>query len=702
MLRSLSLLVCGALLGGGLTLLVAGDSEHASAPGSTSPSLRENMASLAAGRDRARIVETVTVSETLAVYNAAATETDITRLAAALERIAAEPWSPATDVEIDALLASLSDLNPAFAATRVRELDLDMPFVADVFVNWARTDPEAAISELARIGSRAERLEVALALLDVFGDDASGRERVAAGLPGEERSLLIVESIVSRAEYEPYAAFRDALALNEIELRRRALTEIGAVWAAQDARGAIAQAEQLPEQLQSTFRAGVIHEWARLDSTDYLAWLSSVASPPVEAAVGIDLLAQAHFDQLMSIADTMTPDQGQRIRFSAFAALAETDPDEAMARAEAMLPGSDRDMLLMSVGSTVARSDPEAAFAWARRMTPPSRNLMTQITVAIVQNDPERAIAFLENPPEGVDSQLITAVLGSTLGRDPEQAEEFADRLAASDSIQAANALRNVVSRWIQQDPERAFDWALANDAALDSAIIGPVAQAMARADPAVAASYIGRIPDEHRPVWITQVAGPYALQNPDAALAWVTQFQGQDFYDGALRQVISASAWTDARAAARVLSQSSVEVQLGAASQVAQAWAQEDPRAAARWAASLSEPRARSGAIVASIGQWAGRDLGAARNFALGLERGETRDQALSAVISTMSQSGEFDRELLGSYSSDTARQDALVRAIPVIAQSDREQADELLGLVTSANTRRQIEDRIAAFQAL
>ena len=82
---------------------------------------------------------------------------------------------------------------------------------------------------------------------------------------------------------------------------------------------------------------------------------------------------------------------------------------------------------------------------------------------------------------------------------------------------------------------------------------------------------------------------------------------------------------------------QASAEVQLAAAPQVAQALARQDP--------------------------------GEARNFVLGLDRGETRDQALTAMI-------------------------------PVLARTDHAQAEDLLDLVTSANTRQLIEERIAEFQ--
>ncbi|NIR58526.1 MAG: hypothetical protein GWO02_02910, partial [Gammaproteobacteria bacterium] len=77
----------------------------------------------------------VSVAGTLAAYLEAAAETDVSGLASLLEEFAALPWSPARDVEIDALLTRLSDLEPAYAAAVSRELGLDAPFVADAYLS---------------------------------------------------------------------------------------------------------------------------------------------------------------------------------------------------------------------------------------------------------------------------------------------------------------------------------------------------------------------------------------------------------------------------------------------------------------------------------------------------------------------------------------------------------------------------------------
>jgi hypothetical protein len=141
----------------------------------------------------------------------------------------------------------------------------------------------------------------------------------------------------------------------------------------------------------------------------------------------------------------------------------------------------------------------------------------------------------------------------------------------------------------------------------------------------------------------------PYALNDPAAALSWVSQFQGQEFYDAALGGVLIASAQVDPRRAAELLSLASAEVQAGTAPQVFQIWANDDASAAERWT--------------------------------LDLERGETRDAALNALIARHAMSGDFDRSLLDAFSSDPARQDALQRVIPMLSRTNPDAAEALLG---------------------
>lgn len=653
MIRAVVLLATGGLLGGGAVYLLAGAGGNGATAGAGA-SVLSNIADAMRG-PRAPEPGPVSVSETLSVYRAVVTEADADALQAMLEAAAAEPWSPSRDVEIDALLARLSDLAPARAAAAARALSLNTAFLADTYVSWARHDPDAAVAALTAIESSFARRDVALALIESLGGDSAALDRVTAGLPASERALLGVDWIAIRAESEPYAAFRDAQALRGLDLQRRALERVASVWAGQDPRGALAQSDLLPEELGSPFRVVVINEWSRLDGPDFLSWLTQNSAPPQEAVVGMRLLAASYPDLVFGVVDSMTGDVARSMKLQAMQALAEADPDAAMARLSAMPSGSDRENMLMAVGMAMVRKDPDEALSWARSLESPSPPLMRQVVLGIVQSDPDRAIEFLENPPEGVDPQLIASYVGSMAAREPGESETLANRLVAIDMPQAKSALRNLVGNWMQQDPVRAVEWVFEHDSDVGATVIGPAADAMSRADPVAAANYVHQVPQEYRSVWITQVVPGYAAHDMNAAVAWLDQFQGEAVYANALRRLLTASAERNPRAAADLLRRSAPEAQAGAATQVASALARLDPREAARWAASLQEPRIQSEAVASAMSVWAQNDISAARSYALGLEPGEARDQALSAVVARLSQAGDYDeaRDMLSLVTS-------------------------------------------------
>lgn len=700
MFKAVALLITGSVIGAGAMFVVLQSNDFSSA-GRNQDSVMRRAADFSLGRDERPEFEEVAVSERLGVYQAVAAETDLAELQAALETSAAAPWSPARDLQIDALLARLSELAPEHAVTVAVALGLETRFIADAFHHWAGVDSTAALRDLAALTNPVMRRAIALALLDVFGNDSAGVERIAAALPRADRAALNGEWLARRAEADPFSALREALAISDINIQRRALQQIAVVWAEQDPSGALSQADLLPDHLQSAYRVSVVDEWVRLDGAGYLAYLESVVSPPQEVVFGIAVLAGFYPELVLDVADRLTGNMGRIARSGAMQALAETDPDAALSRLSTMQLGSERETMMSAVGTALARKDPDAALAWAQSLSPPSPNLMTRITMAIAETDFNRALDFIDEPPAGVDPQLVMSVVTSLVARDPDRAEIIADQLVARDAIQAGNALRNLLGGWMQQDPEGALEWVLANGAGIDGAVLTSAARNLARSNPVAAAEYVNRIPQDYRSAWILQIAGPYALNDPQGAMVWAARYQGQEIYGDVLSQIVTSAAQVDARFAADLVTQVAPGLHAGAALQVASLWAQQEPRAAVQWSAALADPRARQQAIVASVSVWASTDASAAREFTLDLDRGETRDHALNSLISRVAMSGNLDRSLLNFFSSDQARQEALVRAIPLVSRNDAAEARELLRQVTNGTSRRQIEEQIELINA-
>lgn len=695
MLRSIVLLVTGAAVGAiAISFVIAGRGGSSGAGGSSS--IFDSVTNIARGRDSGAVPEGISVAERLSAYESAQAETDPVRLERRLGELAAQAWSVGRDLELDAVLARIAAISAARAVELALAHELERGLLADVWLNWAETEPDAALAALATIDSMPSRRDVALVLLDVFGDDLAAVNRILTALPDTDHDTFVIEWLTRLAETDFYAAFREAQVIVNPGLQRRALTAVAESWAAQDPLSALAQADILPEDLARTFRSGVVSEWARLDAGGYLAYLESTPSPTLEVIAGISILTATDPQRLIDIAGSLSGDLGRSLMSTALRSLAESDPNAAMERLSAVPPGQERNTLVLAIGSALARQDADAALEWVRNLSPPSPDALRSVAMEIAQNDFDRALEMIDDPIPGVDIQLVLSVIASQASRYPEQSTSIASRLAARDDLQSAATLAQFVSTWIGRDPERALEWVLANGAGVDAGVFGRAAMTMASQDPVAAAALVERIPEAHRSTWINQVATQYGSRDPDGAVAWISQYQGTVLYDQAVRQVIVGVAQADPRRAANLMAQAGPEAQLGVADRIAASWAQQEPRAASLWSADLTDQRAREAALRTSTGVWYQQDPAAAKNWVLNLRSGEARDAALVGMLQRGSSTGNFDRGLLNAMDSDSARQEALRLSIPMIARTNASEARALLDEVTSAETRRQIEQTV------
>ena len=693
LLKSLAWVAAGGVGGAVGTALLLGGDEGAASSAAGPASFVEAVADFALGRDSE--MRTHTVAERFDAYREAQQESDPEELARSLERAAGQAWSPARDVEIDALLGRLTELSPEYAATLAESLALDPSFVAQAYLVWAEADPDAALAALARIPSATVRRDVALALTDVFGDDARGIARIAAVLAPADRDALQVAWLAQRASTDPFGAFREATSFGDTTLARRALEEVAISWAAEDPSGALAQAELLPRNLAQLFRARVFDQWARLDAEGYVAYLESQSTMPAEASTGLYYLMAANPELVERVADSFPDGELLDVRMMAMQARATRDPEGAKAEAAALPPGQQREQAVQAVAAAIARNDPRGALEWIRGLSPPATgSAVSSVMSIIAQTDISAALDLLDDPLMRGNSQL-TLVLASSISIDPAQAPLIAERLATRTDAESQAALRRLMSTWMQRDPEIALDWVLEQGTEIDPAVLASAAQTLAARDPRTAASFVDRIPQEQRSAWIVQVAGGYGRSDPQSAMSWVSQFQGQEFYEPAVRQLITSAAQTDPFAAAQMLRQSSPTVQFGAAQQVATSLAQRDPMAALAMVETLADPRARSTAQVAVAATWYASDPNGARRHVLDQPVGTERDSMLTIMFQRGASAGSFDRELLNAMSSQETRAMMAQMSITNIARNNPAQARALL---ESEITDPALRARIAA----
>jgi len=109
-------------------------------------------------------------------------------------------------------------------------------------------------------------------------------------------------------------------------------------------------------------------------------------------------------------------------------------------------------------------------------------------------------------------------------------------------------------------------------------------------------------------------------------------------------------------------------------------------------------DPRVRTSAVGAAVAAWAATDLPAARRWSLDQQPGEDRDRILGLLVMGAAAGGEFDRDLLAGFDSDSLRDQAAGAAIALIARSDPAQARDLLEReIDNPAERARIEAQIA-----
>jgi len=719
MARSVLLLLAGAVTGGAAVWLLPSLSTRESA--SPLPSLPETVApSLPATATSPVDAPVGYAAERVAIYEQATRATDAEQIETLIELALDEPNSRLRELRLTTLLARFSELDPRAAIEFARTRYLDPELLVPLFESWARSDPDAAIDELALITPPARQREIALAMLAVIGNDDDAIERVAAALPAASRASFEIDSWLARAEADPAGALRELLAMPRDQRQSVLLPRLARLAAANDPVGAIALAASISDYAQRrSFRDTVITTWAGNDPEAVFAWLETAAIKDLPESTQVyQALATSDSDRLFEMVEALPPAIRTNAERAAMQALAETNAMAALARLESMPPGQARDSLLTTIAQTYGRQNPDLALAWARSLPPAqSQAALRSVIMGVASVDPDRAfdlvLANLESgrvnsslPPElaslSLTSDLSLILTLSTIGSGAQDVDfgRMVDRLASIQNPQVRSMLSQTVGSWSRADPEAALNWAVANVSRLDPSAFAQMAQGLAQQDPARALAMVDRVPPDQRPQWVQGLAQQFAQNDPAQARNLIERYRGQPEYSALYGTVASTMARTDPAAAAALMQEapagSSVENR-SAVAQIAREWSRRDPAAAADWALGLDQTMQRQ-ALTLVATSWAERDLAAAEGWLMGMSRGASRDTALDGYVQVAARSGRFDARLLDAYSTEQAGQQGVLRVVTQIGRTNQQEARRLIDTyITDENVRRTAQDMLA-----
>lgn len=696
MSRTLIALVLGVSLGVGATLLLAPTSR-------TAPELSAWPPAGPATVPSPNVVIPATVREAdrdfyrrLADANAAELATMIAQAAAA---------APSTDRELAlaVLLKRYAELDAVRAVRLARELRVGASALGAVYGAWARTAPDQVLAALSTVDSPEDAAGVAIALIMALGDDAAAVERVASVLASRDGETPLAGGVspigpgITPAGAFGFGPSRSALALTAQR------------WADLDPRRALAAARDIDdERVRLAFEAAALRTLARVAPDEAFAHLGSLDATTLQlgALTGTLLeLARADPARVLDAARDLPPDVRRIAESAALQQLAERDPLAALRHAERMPIGPERQGLMQIVARQYGKRDAAAALAWAREQ-PGQPMLVANVIAGVAEQDVDRALDLalgLTSPMERRQAVQFAVMMGA--GQDS-TVEAMANRLLTVDDPEIRDNLGSMlVGTWASRSPDNAMRWLLANAESTSPNVFQNIGQQLAMRDPQNALTYSGQVPPAARERWIHGVALGYAQTDPTGAIGWLGQYRGEQWYGRAVSTVAMIVAQRDGAAAARLVDELDSDDQGPQVRQlvsvVASNWANHDPVAAADWSIGRPTDQERQSAVRTAMGVWSTRDVDAARQWTLRLPQGTLRDAALAPLLTATTTRGSDgpDASLLNAFSSDQARQRAVLQVVQGLAYSDtaraRAVADAHLG---DPNLRAQAERVIEA----
>lgn len=289
-----------------------------------------------------------------------------------------------------------------------------------------------------------------------------------------------------------------------------------------------------------------------------------------------------------------------------------TDQIEDEARKLENLPMSERIMASILLFGRWAEVDPTSAMAFSNTMGFGGAFARPTILQSWASVDPQNAAKYYaENPREFA----MMSMMGG--GRGPMSGQSGASIIA---------------SEWARQDPAAALAWANSlttekNQAM--SAVMGEVA----KTDPAKAAEMLKTMDSPDKASAYRKVAEQYGAANFSEAQSWIRTLPA-DEQDAVLAAAINGLSKNDPQAAAKqVALMSNGEAKDDAISDVVGPLARLDPQAAADFLKQGSED-AQQNSMRELIPSWVAQNPSAALSYASSLPVGDVRDSALQSYV--------------------------------------------------------------------
>jgi hypothetical protein len=370
---------------------------------------------------------------------------------------------------------------------------------------------------------------------------------LAAGMneEGVERLLDEVESIDRESErrtaasilYQRYAELDPAAAVEHMMRRKEGfdtnwLYAVFYSWARTDLDGAVSRAATLDDRDRYMAGTAIVRSRDDLPSAEREA-----LGPKLNTQVAVRdpymsrlRSAKAAESAWQSALTIRDREARQSEQYSVIYEWARLDPHAAIRAIESLQSRADQYQFLHHAVQAWSEKEPHAAVDWLLAR-PPSHHrteLLSNALGSLAMKDPDAAMTIAQRVPESQRDQVLMNVFMNWGHSDPEAAAAW---LAKQDDRQRySQALVMVASGYVMRDPEGALQWAETLSGEQSRMVMGQVIPHIAQDDPERAASLVSQLDEgPERERAISNIAQAWAQWDPRAALAWATKQPASD-----------------------------------------------------------------------------------------------------------------------------------------------------------------------------
>lgn len=534
-------------------------------------------------------------------------------------------------------LSGLAERDPEAAIAHAQKSSLPkLDLWRGLLSTIAESDPARAHALAAEHLSPADLQQVRWDLLRTWADQDPEAALVAArSLPGRaERDQTIADILSSLSPEEGWTALQSTT--NRLT-RAYALPAYFTRLASENPQLALEKLNTLPPRERALATESFGLAWAQADAKAAFDWVQTFSHKDALPSLTHQIFAayaQAHPDKIHEAISAAAPENRVLLLEASIDALSASNPEKAITLVN-QLPDTGRAQAQSRLIAGLSASDPAKAAAILANMANPDPYLFDSIGMQWAGHDPQQALAWAKNLPEGESRSLaISAVLSGLATADPALASTAIEEIPSHET--RSRAVNAVLLQWSQSDPDAALAWAqsLKDDSLKQQALRSLTAQ-FTESRPDEAIRFAQNLPPGDREQAVHTAARLWTQHDPAGALNWAKSITDQETLNAAVPALVSGLAERSPQAAANfVATLPASPVQSEALRNVVLRWSVKEPAAVSQWVEQFPESDLRAEAASELVANWSQLDSEQAGKWLQKLPESPSRQKAVLTYI--------------------------------------------------------------------